>query len=72
MNFPIPVDHDPRAEHDLIQQRWLYHNHVGYVFPRPDIRWSYSNAAINPGRWADFGTGSDAVVTLPVFNLWID
>jgi chondroitin AC lyase len=67
-------DHDsaPRSQgqHDLKGVRWLTHNHVGYVFPEAEkVELSNANQS---GRWSDFGTGSDALVTLPVFNLWID
>ena len=52
------------------QAAWVYHDHVGYVFG-PDSKVSLS---IGPqgGSWSDIGTGSSALVTLPIFDLWID
>ena len=49
---------------------WIYHNHVGYIFAaktKIDL-----SAGPQTGAWSDFGTGSSAPVTMPVFNLWID
>lgn len=49
---------------------WAFHDRVGYVFA-PNDRVQLSNAS-QSGRWSDLGSGSDAEVSLPVFNLWID
>ncbi|HZY64192.1 MAG TPA: polysaccharide lyase family 8 super-sandwich domain-containing protein [Edaphobacter sp.] len=49
---------------------WVYHNHVGYIFG-PNSQVSLS-VGPQTGRWSDIGTGSNQLVTLPVFNLWID
>ncbi len=49
---------------------WIYHDHVGYIFaPGTKIQ---SSAGPQTGAWSDFGTGSSAPVTTPVFDLWID
>lgn len=49
---------------------WVYHNHVGYLFP------AHTPVALSAGpqmgRWTDFGFGPSELVTLPVFDLWID
>lgn len=49
---------------------WAYHDHVGYLIaPGNNINLSLGNQT---GRWSDIGAGSNAPVTVPVFNLWID
>jgi chondroitin AC lyase len=49
---------------------WISHDNVGYVFP------SSSHVALSigsqSGKWSEIGSGSDRIVTAPVFNLWID
>jgi chondroitin AC lyase len=49
---------------------WIYHNHVGYVFPSH----TKLSLSIGPqtGKWSDIGTGPDTPVTKNVFDLWID
>ena len=49
---------------------WVYHDHVGYVFPR-GARLSLS-AGPQSGRWTDLGFGRSDLVTKQVFDLWID
>jgi chondroitin AC lyase len=49
---------------------WVYHNHVGYIFgPHSQVSLS---AGPQTGKWSNIGTGSSDLVTLPVFDLWID
>jgi chondroitin AC lyase len=55
---------------DVAHRVWVYHDHVGYIFaPHTKIDLS---AGPQTGAWSDFGTGSSAPVTTPVFDLWID
>ena len=49
---------------------WIYHNHVGYIFP-PHTH-IHLSAGPQIGSWSDLGTGPNAPVTVPVFDLWID
>ena len=60
----------PTGQHDLSGVRWIDHNHIGYVFPK-EQKVALSNGD-QSGRWSDFGTGSNALASQPVFSLWID
>ncbi|HEV2322541.1 MAG TPA: polysaccharide lyase family 8 super-sandwich domain-containing protein [Terracidiphilus sp.] len=56
--------------YDTAHGVWIYHDHVGYIFPRR----TKLSLSIGPqsGKWSDIGTGPDTLVTKNVFNLWID
>lgn len=55
---------------DPLPIRWVYHDHVGYIFkPGQRVCMSLQNQT---GRWSDIGAGSNESVTMPVFNLWLD
>ena len=56
--------------YDLPHTVWVYHNHVGYVFPAN----THLSVSLGPqtGKWSDIGTGPDTPVTKNVFDLWID
>lgn len=56
--------------YDSSQSTWVYHDHVGYIFP-PQVKLSLSLGP-QTGSWSDIGTGPHTPVTLNVFNLWID
>jgi chondroitin AC lyase len=56
--------------YDPAKSAWVYHDQVGYVFP-PHTRIDMS-AGPQTGAWSDIGTGSNKVMTKPVFDLWID
>ena len=59
------------AEGDVQQSTdWIYHDHVGYIWAAGTK--IQSSLAPQTGAWSDFGTGSSAPVTTPVFDLWID
>ena len=49
---------------------WVDHDQVGYVFGS-HTRVSFS-AKTQSGRWSDIGAGSTELVSLPVFDLWIE
>lgn len=67
LRHPIP---DGTHAYHSARTVWVYHNHVGYVFP-PDSK-IFLSAGPQTGRWSDIGTGSSQPLTLPVFDLWID
>ncbi len=64
---PSPIQ---QGLHYLRGARWVYHDHVGYIFaPNQNVFLSNSEQT---GRWSDIGSESSQPVTLPVFDLWID
>lgn len=64
-----PVLGDTRV-YDTSKPVWVYHNHIGYIFP-PNTTISLS---VGPqiGSWAQIGAGSSDPITMQVFNLWIE
>ena len=49
---------------------WVYHDHVGYIFaPGSNVNLS---VGAQTGKWSDIGSGSNQIVTMRVFDLWID
>lgn len=50
--------------------RYAYHDGIGYVLGN-GLQMVLSNS-LQRGSWSNFGAGPDAIVQVPVFNLWID
>ncbi len=59
-----------RGEHDLPAANWVWHDSIGYVFPRP-ARVHIKNEA-QQGSWAEIGSGSKAPISRDVFSVWLD
>lgn len=63
----------PKNRHSLQNIKWVHHNNVGYVFPKPtDIQVSNQTET---GRWSDITDQkniSKEVVSEEVFKLWFD
>jgi chondroitin AC lyase len=63
----------PKNAHTLKKVKWVHHNNVGYIFPKPaDIE--VANQA-ETGRWSDITDQkniSQEVVSEEVFKLWFD
>jgi chondroitin AC lyase len=73
LNGPVNTDQSASSlapGHYENRISWIYHNHVVYAFPTSQ----HICLTIGPqtGRWSDIGAGSSDLVTLPVFDLWID
>jgi len=49
---------------------YVYYDGTGYVLG-DGLKMVLSNT-LQCGSWSNFGTGPDAIVKVPVFNLWID
>lgn len=61
------------GQRELDQVNWVYHDGVGYVFPKP-VKANISNQA-EKGSWFSINKQSDSPkeeVSLDVFKLWID
>lgn len=68
VNQTLLVGNVVRNPHGSI--KWVDHDQVGYVFgPHTSVSFS---AKTQSGRWSDIGAGSTELVSLPVFNLWIE
>ncbi|MDF2441096.1 MAG: chondroitin lyase, partial [Abditibacteriota bacterium] len=59
-----------RGEHELPNAQWVWHDGVGYLFPRP-ARVHVKNEA-QRGSWAEIGAGADTPVSRDVFSVWLD
>ncbi len=64
---PLP---EGTYNYDTSGRAYVYHDHVGYIFP-PGTK-VHLSLGPQSGRWTDIGTGSNAPVTMKVFDLWID
>ncbi len=64
-----PLDNG-KYQSTLEHSAWVYHDHVAYLFPAS----THLELSLIPqmGRWSDIGAGSNAEVTMPIVNLWID
>lgn len=62
-----------KGEHTLVNVNWVFHDGVGYLFPKP-VKVNVSNQP-QTGSWWDINKQSDSPkekISLDVFKLWID